>query len=71
VSDAVGAKDLIKNRDNGSVFPVKDSEALSEELSFWASQPRRVTGDFSWNNPAGTLVRLSEAALEEREAQAL
>jgi len=71
VSDAVGAKDLIKNRDNGSVFPVKDSEALSEELNFWASQPRRVSGDFSWNNPAGTLVRLSEAALEERKAQAL
>jgi glycosyltransferase involved in cell wall biosynthesis len=71
VSDVVGAKDLIKNRDNGSVFPVKDSEALSEELNFWASRPRRVAGDFSWTNPAGTLVRLSEAALEQREAQGL
>jgi starch synthase len=71
VSDAVGAKDLIKNRENGSVFPVKDSEALCQELIFWASQPRRVTGDFSWSNPAGTLLKLSEAALEERKAQAL
>ena len=71
VSDAVGAKDLIKNRENGSVFPVKDSEALCQELVFWASQPRRVTGDFSWSNPAGTLLQLSEAALEERKAQAL
>ena len=71
VSDAVGAKDLIKNRDNGSVFPVKDSEALCQELIFWADQPMRVAGNFSWNSPAGTLVRLSEAALEEREAQAL
>jgi glycosyltransferase involved in cell wall biosynthesis len=66
VSEAVGAKDLIKNRENGSVFPVKDSEALCEELVYWASHPKRVTGDFSWNQPARTLVKLSEAVLENR-----
>jgi glycosyltransferase involved in cell wall biosynthesis len=64
VSDAVGAKDLIKNRENGSVYPVKDSEALCEELLYWASQPRRVTGDFSWNQPVQLLMSLSEKALE-------
>jgi glycosyltransferase involved in cell wall biosynthesis len=70
VSEAVGAKDLIKNRENGSVFPVKNSETLSEELIFWASQQRRVTGDFSWTRPAETLLKLSQAGLENREAQA-
>jgi glycosyltransferase involved in cell wall biosynthesis len=68
VSDAVGAKDLIKNRDNGSVFPVKDSEALAEELVFWAGQPRRVRGDFSWTQPAETLLKLSEAAAKQRSS---
>jgi len=71
VSEAVGAKDLLKNRENGSVFPVKDSEALSEELIFWANRPGRVTGDFSWTQPAETLLRLSESARENREMQAI
>jgi glycosyltransferase involved in cell wall biosynthesis len=71
VSEAVGAKDLLKNRENGSVFPVKDSEALSEELIFWANRPRRVTGDFSWTQPAETLLKLSESARENREMQAI
>jgi glycosyltransferase involved in cell wall biosynthesis len=71
VSEAVGAKDLLKNRENGSVFSVKDSEALSEELIFWANRPRRVTGDFSWTQPAEALLKLSESARENREMQAI
>jgi glycosyltransferase involved in cell wall biosynthesis len=63
VSDAVGAKDLIKNRENGSVFPVKDFEALSEELVFWESQPKCVEGDFSWSEPGRRLTSLSREAL--------
>jgi glycosyltransferase involved in cell wall biosynthesis len=63
VSDAVGAKDLIEHRDNGSVFPVKSSEALALELEFWASHPKRVLGDYSWSGPAKKLCRLSKEAL--------
>lgn len=63
VSDAVGAKDLIKHRDNGSVFPVKASEVLALELEFWASQPKRVRGDYSWSGPAKILCRLSAEAV--------
>jgi glycosyltransferase involved in cell wall biosynthesis len=63
VSDAVGAKDLIKHRGNGSVFPVKASEALALELEFWASQPKQVGGDYSWSGPAKILCRLSAEAL--------
>jgi glycosyltransferase involved in cell wall biosynthesis len=63
VSDAVGAKDLIRHRDNGSVFPVKSLEALASELEFWASQPKRVCGNYSWAGPAEILCRLSHQAL--------
>jgi starch synthase len=63
VSDAVGARDLIKPRINGSVFPAKAADALAVELEFWAGQPRRVDGDYSWTNPARTLCRLSAEAL--------
>jgi glycosyltransferase involved in cell wall biosynthesis len=63
VSDAVGARDLIKPRINGSVFPARAADALAVELEFWAGQPRRVDGDYSWTGPAGLLCRLSEGAL--------
>lgn len=63
VSDAVGARDLIKPRINGSFFPVKAADALAVELEFWAGQPRRVDGDYSWTGPARTLCHLSEEPL--------
>jgi glycosyltransferase involved in cell wall biosynthesis len=63
VSDAVGARDLIKPRINGSVFPAKAADALATELKFWAGQPKRVDGDYSWTDPARTLCRLSAEAL--------
>lgn len=63
VSDAVGARDLISPRINGSVFPAKAADALAAELEFWAGQPTRVDGDYSWTDPARSLCRLSEEAL--------
>ncbi len=35
VSDRVGAKDLIRHRENGSIFPVQNTEALLQELLWW------------------------------------
>jgi glycosyltransferase involved in cell wall biosynthesis len=66
VSNAVGAKDMINHRENGSVFPAKASDALALELEFWASQPKRVHGDYSWHGPAKILCRLSEEAARSR-----
>ncbi|MBW0001645.1 MAG: glycosyltransferase family 4 protein [Verrucomicrobia bacterium] len=63
VSDAVGARDLIDIRINGSVFPARAPDALAVELEFWAGQPTRVDGDYSWTGPARALYRLSEHAL--------
>ena len=63
VSDRVGAKDLIRHRENGSIFPVNDSAALARELAWWAENPRRVDENFTWTTGAGALIAASEAAL--------
>jgi glycosyltransferase involved in cell wall biosynthesis len=63
VSDRVGAKDLIRHRDNGSVFPVSDAAALAAELAWWAAHPARVAENFTWTAGARTLIAASEAAL--------
>ncbi len=63
VSEAVGAKDLLKTPDDGSVFPVKDVEALAAQLQNWSERTVRVTGDFSWRVPARILGELSQRAL--------
>lgn len=62
VSDRVGAKDLIRHRENGSIVPVGDAAALAAELEWWAANPRRVQETFGWTAPARTLIALSSAA---------
>lgn len=63
VSDRVGAKDLIRPGDNGSIFAVKDASALAAELAWWSEHPRRVTDAPRWPEPARRLIADSEAAL--------
>ena len=63
VSDCVGGKDLVRHRETGSVFPARDAAALAAELTWWADHPRRITAGFGWNEPAQTLITLSQAAL--------
>ena len=63
VSDAVGGKDFVRHRENGSIFPARDTAALAAELAWWAENPRRVTGNFGWSTPARTLITLSQSAL--------
>jgi glycosyltransferase involved in cell wall biosynthesis len=63
VSDRVGAKDLIRHRENGSVFQVKNSAALLDELFFWESRRVRVEEKIPWSEPAETLISLSEQLL--------
>lgn len=62
VSERVGAKDLVRHRDNGSVFPARQAEALAAELSWWAGQSRRPVEKHGWEGPARTLVALSASA---------
>jgi len=63
VSDRVGGKDYIRHRENGSVFPVSNVEALAAELKWWAEHPRRVSESFRWTDAAHRLIALSRAAL--------
>lgn len=61
VSDRVGAKDLIRHRENGSIVPFGDAAALQEELRWWEAHPRRVETTYGWEAPAQKLLELSLA----------
>ncbi len=61
VSDRVGAKDLIRHRDNGSIFAALDADALARELTWWAENPRRIDENHTWELPAQTLLGYSRS----------
>jgi glycosyltransferase involved in cell wall biosynthesis len=63
VSDSVGGKDIVRHRDNGSIFPARDAAALASELTWWADNPRRTEDNFTWTPGARTLIAASKAAL--------
>jgi hypothetical protein len=59
----VGGKDLIRQRENGSVVPVDDATALASELMWWAEHPHRPGESFGWSKPAEKLIEHSSRAL--------
>ena len=63
VSDRVGAKDYLRHRENGSIFPAQTPESLAEELRWWADHPKRVEEEFTWDAGVRTLLAESKAAL--------
>ena len=63
VSDRVGAKDLVRHRDNGSIFGTGDAASLAEEFNWWAANPRRTDDTFGWRGPAETLLAASSAVM--------
>lgn len=61
VSDHVGGKDLVRQRENGSIVPVNDPEALCAELHWWEnSAPEWVACTLDWRQPARDLLRISK-----------
>lgn len=63
VSDRVGAKDLVRHRENGSIFPVGNAAALAEELAWWEKNRPPITEEFTWRGPASTLIACSRGSL--------
>ena len=63
VSNRVGAGDCIRHRDNGSIFPVGDAQALAAELVWWEGHPGRTAENFAWTTGARTLIADSQSAL--------
>ena len=63
VSDAVGGKDLVRHRDNGSIIPARDPAALLDELAWWSAHPRRVREEHGWTQPARAMIAATTAAL--------
>jgi glycosyltransferase involved in cell wall biosynthesis len=59
VSDRVGGKDLVRHRENGSIVPAADAEALAVELEWWSQNPRRIHERHGWEEPARMLIGAS------------
>jgi glycosyltransferase involved in cell wall biosynthesis len=62
VSDRVGGKDLVRRRENGSIVPVQNPEALAAELQYWDTHRTRSSESFHWTEPARRLIGLSTAS---------
>jgi len=56
VSDRVGGKDLIRHRENGSVFPCGDADALAAELEWWERNWHPVQETHGWGEPARQII---------------
>lgn len=63
VSDRVGASDLIVHRQNGSIVPFGDVDALIAELRWWKQHPVRVEGNYGWERPADDVLAWSQMCL--------
>lgn len=62
VSDRVGAKDLIREGENGAIFPFGDVEALAACLRDWEVRRVNVEGDYGWEGPVAALLAAGEAS---------
>jgi len=63
VSDCVGGKDLVRHRENGSIFPASNPAALAGELTWWSANPSRVRELHAWEQPARALIASSKTVL--------
>ncbi len=58
VSDRVGAKDIIRTRENGSIFPAGEANALKEEILWWLNNPEAFHDEpHTWERPARSLLK--------------
>jgi glycosyltransferase involved in cell wall biosynthesis len=63
VSDRVGGKDLVRHRENGSIVPATNAEALAAELEWWSQNPRRIRERHGWEEPARILIDATKSLL--------
>jgi glycosyltransferase involved in cell wall biosynthesis len=60
VSDRVGASDLIRQRENGSVFPAGDDETLAREVDWWLHNHSSFSNPLlTWDEPARMILELT------------
>jgi glycosyltransferase involved in cell wall biosynthesis len=62
VSDRVGGKDLIRHRENGSIFPCRNAGALAAELAWWETNWRPAAEIHGWAEPARQVIEASRKA---------
>lgn len=62
VSDRVGAKDLIRHRENGAIVAAGDAGALAAELAWWRSKREEIGPirlEWSWDAAASQVAAIS------------
>jgi glycosyltransferase involved in cell wall biosynthesis len=59
VSDRVGGKDLIRHRENGSIFPCRNAGVLAAELAWWETNWRPTEEIHGWAEPARQVIEAS------------
>lgn len=64
VSDSVGAADLIRQRENGSVFRSANSSDLASELLYWKQYPQDFNETHSWPEASKTLTAFHQTNLK-------
>jgi len=62
VSDRVGGKDLVRHRENGSIFRCEDAGGLAEELAWWEGNWRAVEESHGWAESARQVIAASLGA---------
>lgn len=69
VSDRVGAKDVIRHRENGSCFSVGNAASLATELRWWMDhrqEVRPIRLEWTWGDAAEALILLCRERNVER-----
>ena len=64
VSEGVGARDLIRHRENGSIVPVGNVEAILEELIYWSNNRKQVKEDMNWGAAARKIMQLGRGGVQ-------
>lgn len=59
VSDRVGAKDLIREGETGTIYPFGDTAALAQALQYWSQRRMTVPDRFPWSAAARQLLQVS------------
>ena len=63
VSDRVGASDLIRQGENGSIFTAGDSDALARDIDWWMHNRHRFSHSLlTWQSPAEKMIELTDRA---------
>ena len=66
VSDRVGSKDLVGDKETGSIFPFGNIHLLAEDLLHWSNNRITVKDQFPWSACAEKLIQCGDKRVSEK-----